>query len=282
MFISRDDHYKSHYNDLDIVMNPDVYRQLAAQGLDQQLCRHYAHLWVRDPLVVYKNSVELDDSKRMDHFENIQSTNWQSMRFKPPPLNSEIGWRVELRSMELQFSDFENAAFSIFSVLITRVLANFDVNLYIPLSKVDENMQRAQQRDACRAQKFWFRRHITRGEVQNDALEEMSVARIINGGDQFVGLIPLIRIYLDTVIGITEQELSRIGRYLDFISLRAAGKLLTNAQWIRQQVLAHPAYKHDSVVSRQILSDVYRSVIEISEGRLVPQELYGNISIALH
>ena len=33
--------------------------------------------------------------------QNIQSTNWQTMRFKPPPANSNIGWRVEFRPMEV-------------------------------------------------------------------------------------------------------------------------------------------------------------------------------------
>lgn len=33
--------------------------------------------------------------------QNIQSTNWQSLRFKPPPPNSNIGWRVEFRPMEV-------------------------------------------------------------------------------------------------------------------------------------------------------------------------------------
>jgi glutamate--cysteine ligase catalytic subunit len=35
-------------------------------------------------------------------FESIQSTNWNSVRFKPPPsINSEIPWRVEFRTMEV-------------------------------------------------------------------------------------------------------------------------------------------------------------------------------------
>lgn len=34
-------------------------------------------------------------------FQNLQSTNWQTMRFKPPPPNSDIGWRVEFRPMEV-------------------------------------------------------------------------------------------------------------------------------------------------------------------------------------
>lgn len=132
------------------------------------------------------------------------------MRFKPPPANSPIGWRVEFRPTEVldtntshdpffvslihpvvfcsrghtigvmhvlrlhdhticssglisssflvfsrlilflrylsqdvflfllqvQLTDFENAAFATFVVLITRVILSFNLNLLIPLSKV--------------------------------------------------------------------------------------------------------------------------------------------------
>jgi len=68
--------------------------------------------------------------------QNIQSTNWQTMRFKPPPPNSSIGWRVEFRSMEVQLTDFENAAFAVFLALFTRTLLSLDLNLYLPISKV--------------------------------------------------------------------------------------------------------------------------------------------------
>ena len=37
--------------------------------------------------------------------------------------------------MEVQLTDFENAAFVVFVVLITRVVLAFDLCLYIPLSK---------------------------------------------------------------------------------------------------------------------------------------------------
>ena len=58
--------------------------------------------------------------------------------------------------MEVQLTDFENAAFTVFIVLASRVILYFDLNLYLPLSKVDENMRRAQTRDALRQKKFWF------------------------------------------------------------------------------------------------------------------------------
>jgi glutamate--cysteine ligase catalytic subunit len=60
----------------------------------------------------------------------------------------------------VQLTDFENAAFVVFIVLVTRVILAFDLNLYVPLSKVDENMKRAHARDAVHTQKFAFRTSI--------------------------------------------------------------------------------------------------------------------------
>jgi hypothetical protein len=67
--------------------------------------------------------------------------------------------------MEVQLTDFENAAFTVFIVLITRVILAFDLGLYIPLSKVDENMNRAHKRDAIRRERFFFRKHIAPPEI---------------------------------------------------------------------------------------------------------------------
>ena len=135
-----------------------AYSHLASQ--------HLAHLFVRDPLVIYSEHVELDDEASTDHFENIQSTNWQTLRWKPPPPSDgsaehpHVGWRTEFRSMEIQLTDFENAAFSVFTVLVSRVILAFDLNTYVPLSMVDENMQTAHRRDAASTERFWFRRHL--------------------------------------------------------------------------------------------------------------------------
>lgn len=54
-------------------------------GVDENLAHHIAHLFIRDPLVVFEGMIELDDSVYVEHFENIQSTNWQTCRWKPPP-----------------------------------------------------------------------------------------------------------------------------------------------------------------------------------------------------
>lgn len=130
------------------------------QGVDTLLANHIGHLFIRDPLVVFTETIDQDDKKDTDHFENIQSTNWQTLRFKPPPPGSKMGWRVEFRTMEVQLTDFENAAYSVFVVLLSRAILSFNVNFYIPISKVDENMKRAQRRDAVHEQKFYFRRKV--------------------------------------------------------------------------------------------------------------------------
>lgn len=71
--------------------------------------------------------------------------------------------------METQATDAENAAFVVFVVLVTRVILAFDLNLYIPLSKVDENMKRAHSRDAVHQQKVRSVRSVRWDEVRSDA-----------------------------------------------------------------------------------------------------------------
>ena len=76
-------------------------------------------------------------------------------------------------------TDFENAAFAVFVVLLSRAILYFKLNFYIPISKVrykflhviialsssglgqvDENMGRAQRRDAAASGKFYFRKEV--------------------------------------------------------------------------------------------------------------------------
>ncbi|WOO83378.1 Glutamate--cysteine ligase [Vanrija pseudolonga] len=176
LYIANDARNKPEYSDVYAPINEKVRERLVANGLDNKIASHFAHLFIRDPLVQFSETIDQDDEKSMDHFENIQSTNWQTVRFKPPPVDSPIGWRVEFRSMEIQPTDFENAALSIFIVLLSRAIISFDLNFYQPLSQVDENMQRAQQRNAARANKFWFRRQVFPEDASSYDLESRPVS----------------------------------------------------------------------------------------------------------
>lgn len=148
------------YNDIPAPIDDETYRRLRENDVDHLLAQHIAHLFIRDPLVIYGDHVEQDNARSNDHFENIQSTNWNTVRFKPPPAGSDIGWRTEFRSMEVGLTDFENAAFCVFIVLLSRVILAFDLKFYIPMSRVDNNMSKAHRRNSVQEEKFFFRRNI--------------------------------------------------------------------------------------------------------------------------
>ena len=61
---------------------------------------------------------------------------------------------MEFRPTECQLTDFENAALTVFVVMLTRVILSYNLNMLIPISKVDENIKRAQKRDAVLNQRY--------------------------------------------------------------------------------------------------------------------------------
>lgn len=283
--------------DPELVVDEDIKAQLLAEGMDDRLATHFAHLFIRDPIVIFEEDLQELDLNKTDHFENLQSTNWQHMRFKPPPADNSIGWRVEFRPMEIQITDFENAAFSVFLVLVTRAILSFDLNFYIPIKKVDENMERAHSRDAVLDGKFYFRKdpfptRPSRSQSQvrgsgersgeagvdspstrpstpvipvEDEYEEMTIDEIMNGSLRgFPGLVPIVESYLDGVnVDITTR--CELETYIDLVRKRASGELSTTARWIRDLVRGHPAYRFDSVVTDEIQKDLVAWVIAIGE-----------------
>jgi glutamate--cysteine ligase catalytic subunit len=67
----------------------------------------------------------------------INSTNWNSVRFKAP-LDDDMGWRVEFRTMEIQLTPDQNAAFSLIIFILVKLFNEIPfLNFYIPISKVD-------------------------------------------------------------------------------------------------------------------------------------------------
>ena len=282
-------------NDVHAPIDQAAYNQLVQGGVDDRLAQHVAHLFIRDPLVLFDGSVEeVDDTLSTEHFENLQSTNWHSVRWKPPPPDKEdIGWRVEIRTMEVQLTDYENAAFTVFTVLASRVILFFDLNMYLPMSLVQENFNRARQPGAVTAGKFWFRRDVTPLAEQmsptpeHSAMpvhwEEMTLQEVLMGkgadsatGDDtaFPGLIPLILAYLDIIACDAATKLTVEG-YLRLVADRARGIAKTGAQWTRDFVQGHAEYKGDSVVSPAIAHDLLKAVDDLATGRSVDYDLLG-------
>ncbi|XP_026829944.1 glutamate--cysteine ligase catalytic subunit isoform X2 [Ooceraea biroi] len=266
------------YNDVPLTYDDEIYKQLLDNGIDHLLAQHIAHLFIRDSVSLFSEKVHQNDQEDTDHFENIQSTNWQTMRFKPPPPNSSIGWRVEFRPCEVQITDFENAAIVCFTVLLTRVILSYKLNLLIPISKVDQNMAKAQKRDAVKTDKFWFRRDIT-SDVKSDGgpseYTEFTINEIINGKDGgFPGLVPLVNSYLANM-DVDADTHCTIQRYIKLIQKRASGELLTTAAWLRKEIVSHPEYKHDSVITQRINYDLLKKIDGIVSNEVSCPELLG-------
>ena len=277
-----------------LVIDKALKQRLMDGGMDDLLATHFAHLFIRDPIVVFGEDLEELDLNKTDHFENLQSTNWQHMRFKPPPHDKDTGWRVEFRPMEIQMTDFENAAFAIFIVLITRAILSFDLNFYIPISLTTQNMETAHIRDAILTQKFHFRNdplpppHIktndstsgtatpaqpSRPPTPTGPVEKehslMTINEIINGSSSspesaFPGLIPLVESYLNSV-NIDVETRCELARYLDLIRKRANGTLMTPAKWIRRFVANHKEYQQDSIVTTGITYDLVKAAEQVTE-----------------
>jgi len=265
-------------NDIPLPLEQNSFQQLLSAGIPESVARHVAHLFTRDPLVVYEDKIDIDDTKLSDHFENIQSTNWQSLRFKPPPIDKtqDIGWRVEFRTMELQFTEFENAAYSVFVNLLIHVIREGSFDFYMPISKIDENMERAHCINSVVNNLFWFRENYQAGD--DTSCVELTINELMNGKpNSFKGIIPLLRLYLDSKKSKYSSEcLEKLNLYLDFIGQRASGALQTNATWIREFVQSHSAYEQDSVVSHEIVYDLFKEIGAITRKQKKEASLYAS------
>jgi glutamate--cysteine ligase catalytic subunit len=270
--------------DVPVPVNENALQRLQEAGIDARLARHVAHLFVRDPLVVYHEKLQQDNLTDNDHFENLQSTNWNTVRFKPPPSADNnphgIQWRVEFRSMEVSLTDFENAAFSVFTILLARAITEQQLDLYMPISKIDANMEAAHKRDAVTQQRFWFRRSHSANDysaasgTEFKMLAQLSLGEIFNGSVEkgVVGLLHRVRAVLDRE-GCVGEERAKLEAYLDFVGRRASGQLKSTATWMREYVLAHPEYNSDSVVTEGICHDLMVRCVAVSKGVLAAEDL---------
>ena len=211
-------------------------------------------MFTRDALVMYEGATEYDE-RSTEHFEQFQSTNWNSIRFKPPPsLDSQIGWRVEFRTLDVQLTDYENAAFMAFLTLFVQFInKNPQYLCAIPITKSDENLDRCHRRDGVQNCRFWWPENVMAGttefnnwapvnkQTEPQTLREMTCEEIFSGSDNCQGLIPLLRNFVQGM-EISDSDRDYYHAMLTFIEKRANGEILTGAQFIRKRVLEHPVY----------------------------------------
>ncbi|KAI9291214.1 GCS-domain-containing protein [Neoconidiobolus thromboides FSU 785] len=257
------------FNDIKVKLNNNTINLLNQSDINRNLKCHLSNIFSYDPMIIFKDQLNFYNKNELNYFDSIYSTVWQTVRFKPPTSSSDIGWRVEFRPMEVQITDFENAAYSIFLNLLVKAILKYKPNYYIPISKVDQNIINSNKINAINQQYFLFNNKYNQ-------INKFTINQLINGDSNNLieGFIPLINRYL------LEENIDlnlniKLQAYLNFISDRASGKLLTGASFIRQLIFNHPDYKFDSKLNETINYDLIQIIDKLGQYRydLAPQLL---------
>ena len=281
-------------------INKDYYNKLIQNGISPKLSEHFCNLLVRDPLVIFSEKINIDDKNDMSHFENINSTNWNALRFKlPRSSDGDTCFKIEIRTLDLQISPYENTSM-ICMILLTYalILCSNEINFIIPISKVDENFKRAYKKDAINKEKFWWRidcfkdeklleinctncvrfrkefkieENLTYEKDQNN-IKELTINEIFNGCEKYN--YPGLIVYYKKIMNFMFKT-NNMNNYIDFIEKRAKGEIWTDAKYIRNFVMNHEKYKKDSIVTDEINYDLIKHILLIQNGEIKPKEIFG-------
>ncbi|KAF2834522.1 GCS-domain-containing protein [Patellaria atrata CBS 101060] len=291
-YIANDPRLHPEHQKSQLQVNEQVQRRLEEEGMDSILAKHFAHDFLRDPIVMSEEDIKEhstkdeepalpneshDASVGTDHIDAIEGTLYPHVRFKVPPANDpRIGYRVEFRPMETQFTDFENAALSIFLRLLTLALRKSDKDMYVPLRVVYDNMEKAHPRDAVRSSKFLWRVDTKEHSGENGAEQRngdsgeadvvpMKIDEIFNGSSRHRGLLDLVYEYMESE-GYTSTQRQQLEPYLDLVRGRSDGTLATAARWMREYAQGHEQYRKDSYVNAKICYDIMSEVRSMMNG----------------
>jgi len=284
--ISDDPRNKNSYNDAKFTLNKRFRRKIkrAFKELgsdfykDTKLLNHYGYLFVREALIVSDVHDSDDNMQECLHFDAVQSTNWNNVRFKPPPyFNSKLGWLMEFRSMDVPITAREKTALIFFVTLFVRMILDqkLGVNLYVPISKVDSNFARCVLMNSDINEKFYFRRYFCEylhgKNVRNDEMVELTLAELLEGNSNFDGIKALIQAFVQVNAENLKAESKKLGynvvnciwEVYRFYVARCKNELMSNSRFIRNFIRSHNDYKFDSLVPDSIVTDLIDKLLEI-------------------
>ncbi|KAJ6091164.1 hypothetical protein N7467_003133 [Penicillium canescens] len=304
IYLSESDDVQEHYQSY-LARPSEVQDLLKKKGMSNGLASHFAHYLQFDPIILEPDHAESFGPEDTYHFRTLYRSAWPHVRLKFPE-GENTGWRLEFRPMEVQLTDFENAAFIAFMVLLRQSIEYYKLNMYIPMKLVVKNMQAASKRDAVLQEKFWVRSgdclpkdtpwkgphasacaQCSIPDMKSAAakFQQMTLQEIFCGpaqnpygvthgsGARFPGFIPLIKGLLASGL-LDDEQRDVLMRYIDFIGKRASGQLWTDASWIRHVLRSHPSYKNDSIVTEEACYDLCCKIKDLSQGKLRVPELF--------
>jgi glutamate--cysteine ligase catalytic subunit len=251
-YISSHEYIQDFHNDYPkMPIDKKIYKTLIENDFSDRLATHFSNLLVRDPLVIFDEKINQQE-KDVSHFENFNSTNWNSLRFKPPrEQDNDTCFKIEVRPCELQLTPFENASIMTFCLIYSQLILKKDVNFIIPITKVDKNFEKAHNYNAFEKELFFFRvdglrnyhkesklyenDYLTHGNpldenyfdknLNSENIKEMTIEEIFCGSEEleYEGLLNIMNNFVDE--NIFDEEIKKITKlHLSFIEKRAKGK----------------------------------------------------------
>lgn len=203
--------------------NEEAYEKLLQSGLPDNMSKLFAHILYFEPLVMFNS--HFNESRLQNNAINTyMSTFWKSVRVKVPYLDlpDNTGWRVEFRVMDLQLTDFENAAFAISALLICKAMIWKNYFPYSMITDIDDDF-------TCSIEKYSYLKHKF---IWNN--QRMTIKDIFDNNGEF-GLVKICNDYLENnVSDIYEKQLFL--KYLDHVHSIASGEKKTTAHRLRNEI----------------------------------------------
>lgn len=252
-YISSHEYIQDFHNDYPkMPIDKQIYETFLKNEFSERLATHFSNLLLRDPLVIFDEKINLQE-KDQSHFENFNSTNWNSLRFKPPrSSDNDNSFKIEVRPCELQLTPFENAAIMNFCLIFSQLILKKDVNFIIPITKVDKNFEKAHEANAIENQLFSFRidglknynkdsklnenNYLSHGnplqkgyfdeDLDSENIKEMTLKQIMCGSDEYEyeGLLNIMNEFVEEkIINPQVKEITKL--HLKFIENRVKGEI---------------------------------------------------------
>ena len=211
------------YNDQIVSKDDYIFNCLLNNGVPDQLAHLFAHILNHDPLVMFDSHFH-ESSNDLNCLNTYISTFWKSVRIKLPynELSNETGWRVEFRVLDLQMTDFENAAFAVSSLLICKAMVWRNYFPYCKISQLDSDISLAIKPNSCLWGKFnWGDKKLSIKDIFDN-----------NGSNS---LLTICQQYLH-YLNLSEIEFNLYMKYLNHVYRLSTGEVKTTATDIRDTI----------------------------------------------
>ncbi len=246
----------------------DFVRKLSEElnvEIDEKLVLHLATVIRSDFVDAPEDYKDMPDEK-LDIYENLSGRVLRTVRLKPP-MDDDMGWLIEFRPMEIMLTADERSAMLLSIYMIVRLLhENEKINWYIPISKLQENYKRSEQKDAVLKERFLFRTNVyDQGEP---VIEELTAKEILFGKGDYKGVMHEVDCALESSLKLCEHSRELIQCIKQFLFEKVSGERPTLAAWMRKYVDVHPDYLHNSILPRSTIDDMLKHLYKIQVGEV--------------